>query len=178
MERGERAWAWRELAVEPATSTTQLISRICGRRKRRQGGSRTKSRAKYHEGKSTYTDLGRKETPSVGRLAVAEGSLSRRRALKLFAGTAIAALIPSRVLADDGCVKICHIPFDITSTGAVVCHRGEAETRCVRPDRVQFHLQNHPCDCLRRCAATNKCRTTTTTTTTSKPSTTTTVGGG
>ena len=33
--------------------------------------------------------------------AMAEGSLSRRRALKLFAGTAIAALIPSRALADD-----------------------------------------------------------------------------
>src|SRR5215208_5761990 len=135
MERGERAWAWRELAVEPATSTTQLISRICGRRKRRQGGSRTKSRAKYHEGKSTYTDLGRKETPSVGRLAVAEGSLSRRRALKLFAGTAIAALIPSRVLADDDCVKICHIPFDITSTGPVVCHRA-AKLKHVASDRI------------------------------------------
>jgi hypothetical protein len=33
--------------------------------------------------------------------AVAEGSLSRRRVLKLFAGAAIAALIPSRALADD-----------------------------------------------------------------------------
>jgi hypothetical protein len=33
--------------------------------------------------------------------AVADGSLSRRRALKLFAGTAIASLIPSRALADD-----------------------------------------------------------------------------
>jgi hypothetical protein len=33
--------------------------------------------------------------------AVANGSLSRRRALRLFAGTAIAALIPSRALADD-----------------------------------------------------------------------------
>jgi hypothetical protein len=32
--------------------------------------------------------------------AVADGSLSRRRALKLFAGTAIASLIPSRALAD------------------------------------------------------------------------------
>jgi hypothetical protein len=33
---------------------------------------------------------------------LAEGSISRRRALKLFAGTAIAALIPSRaLLADD-----------------------------------------------------------------------------
>jgi parallel beta-helix repeat protein len=33
--------------------------------------------------------------------ALAEGSLSRRRALKLFAGTALAALIPSRALADE-----------------------------------------------------------------------------
>jgi hypothetical protein len=30
---------------------------------------------------------------------LAEGSISRRRALKLFAGSAIAALIPSRALA-------------------------------------------------------------------------------
>jgi hypothetical protein len=30
---------------------------------------------------------------------LAEGSISRRRALKLFVGTAIAALIPSRALA-------------------------------------------------------------------------------
>jgi len=29
--------------------------------------SRDKYHAKYHEGKGTYTDLGRKETPSVGR---------------------------------------------------------------------------------------------------------------
>jgi hypothetical protein len=44
--------------------------------------------------------------------AMAEGSLSRRRALKLFAGTALAALIPSRALADDDCVRVCHVPFD------------------------------------------------------------------
>jgi hypothetical protein len=50
--------------------------------------------------------------------AVADGSLSRRRALKLFAGTAIASLIPSRALADDDdhddeCfVPVCHVPFD------------------------------------------------------------------
>jgi hypothetical protein len=42
---------------------------------------------------------------------LAEGYLSRRRALKLFAGTAIAALIPSRALADD-CVRVCHVPFE------------------------------------------------------------------
>jgi hypothetical protein len=42
--------------------------------------------------------------------AVAEGSISRRRALKLFAGTAIAALIPSRALAQQQKVTICHKP--------------------------------------------------------------------
>jgi hypothetical protein len=102
--------------------------------------------------------------------AVAEGSLSRRRALKLFAGTAIAALIPSRALAED-CVRICHIPFDDDDG---VCRRRRAETRCVSPERAQFHLANHPCDCLGSCASTNRCRTTTTTTTTSAPATTTT----
>ena len=35
--------------------------------------------------------------------SLAEGSLSRRRALKLFAGTAIAALIPSRAMAAVTC---------------------------------------------------------------------------
>jgi hypothetical protein len=42
--------------------------------------------------------------------ALAEGSISRRRALKLFAGTAIAALIPSRALAQPKKVTICHKP--------------------------------------------------------------------
>jgi hypothetical protein len=42
--------------------------------------------------------------------ALAEGSISRRRALKLFAGSAIAALIPSRALAQQQKVTICHKP--------------------------------------------------------------------
>jgi hypothetical protein len=42
--------------------------------------------------------------------ALAEGSISRRGALKLFAGTAIAALIPSRALAQQRKVTICHKP--------------------------------------------------------------------
>ena len=42
--------------------------------------------------------------------ALAEGSISRRRALKLFAGSAIAALIPSRALALQQKVIICHKP--------------------------------------------------------------------
>ena len=81
--------------------------------------------------------------------AMADGSLSRRRALKLFAGTAIAALIPSRALADDDCVRVCHVPFD-RETG--VCDFANAETRCVSRSRRRFHLENHPCDCRGRCA--------------------------
>ena len=42
--------------------------------------------------------------------ALAEGSISRRRALKLFAGSAIAALIPSRALAQPKKTIICHKP--------------------------------------------------------------------
>jgi hypothetical protein len=42
--------------------------------------------------------------------ALAEGSISRRGALRLFAGTAIAALIPSRALAQQQKVIICHKP--------------------------------------------------------------------
>jgi hypothetical protein len=82
--------------------------------------------------------------------AVAEGSLSRRGALKLFAGTAIAALIPSRALADDDdCVRVCHVPFDPQTE---VCDFANAETRCVSRSRRRFHLDNHPCDCPGRCA--------------------------
>jgi hypothetical protein len=82
--------------------------------------------------------------------AMAEGSLSRRRALKLFAGTALAALIPSRALADDDdCVRVCHVPR--TSTGA--CDFANARTRCVSRRERRRHLENHaPCDCRGSCA--------------------------
>jgi hypothetical protein len=82
--------------------------------------------------------------------AMAEGSLSRRRVLKLFAGTAIAALIPSRALADDDdCVRVCHVPR--TSTGA--CDFAKARTRCVSRRERRRHLENHaPCDCRGSCA--------------------------
>jgi hypothetical protein len=83
--------------------------------------------------------------------ALAEGSISRRGALKLFAGTAIAALIPSRALADDDdddCVRICHVPFDRQTRQ---CFFGQRENRCVPRSRVQVHLENHPCDCMGRC---------------------------
>jgi hypothetical protein len=100
---------------------------------------------------------------------LAEGSISRRRALKLFAGTAIAALIPSRALADDDCVRICHVPFD-RQTGR--CFFGQRENRCVPRSRLQVHLEEHPCDCRGRCRTCTR-PTTTSTTTSSTTSTTT-----
>jgi hypothetical protein len=82
--------------------------------------------------------------------ALAEGSISRRRALKLFAGTAIAALIPSRALADDDeCVRICHVPFDRETEE---CDFANAQTRCVSRRERRRHLENHPCDCRGSCA--------------------------
>ena len=81
--------------------------------------------------------------------SLAEGSISRRRALKLFAGTALAALIPSRALADDDdCVRVCHVPFDRQTEE---CDFAKAETRCVSRIRLRVHLANHPCDCRGRC---------------------------
>ena len=100
--------------------------------------------------------------------ALAEGSISRRRALKLFAGTAIAALIPSRALADDDddCIRICHVPFD-RQTGR--CFFGQRENRCVPRSRLDEH-RNHPCDCLHtRCRNCTRPPTTSTTTTTTTP---------
>jgi hypothetical protein len=90
--------------------------------------------------------------------SLAEGSISRRRALKLFAGTALAALIPSRAMAitcPPGTVKICHIPQRADGT----CRRGDSETRCVTPgsDAAIRHA-GHPCDCCGGCGETNNCR--------------------
>jgi hypothetical protein len=82
--------------------------------------------------------------------AMAEGSISRRRALKLFAGSAIAALIPSRALADDDdCVRVCHVPFDRETDE---CDFANARTICVSRRERRRHLENHPCDCQGRCA--------------------------
>ena len=80
---------------------------------------------------------------------LAEGSISRRRALRLFAGTAIAALIPStRALADDDdCVRICHVPK--RATGA--CDYANARTLCVSRRERRRHLNRHPCDTRGRC---------------------------
>ena len=89
---------------------------------------------------------------------LAEGSISRRRALKLFAGTAIAALIPStRAMAaipcPPGTVKICHVPQRADGT----CRRGAAQTRCVSPEAAATHA-GHPCDCCGGCGGTDNCR--------------------
>src|SRR5215208_4618385 len=109
--------------------------------------------------------------------SLAEGSISRRRALKLFAGTAIAALIPARAMAitcPPGTVKICHVPRRDDGT----CRRGEAETRCVTPgsDAATRHA-GHPCDCCGGCGETDNCRDPNPRTCFSTPTTTTTAGG-
>src|SRR5829696_2574553 len=90
--------------------------------------------------------------------ALAEGSISRRRALKLFAGTAIAALIPStRAMAaipcPPGTVKICHVPQRADGT----CRRGAAKTLCLTPQQAATHAR-HPCDCCGGCGGTDNCR--------------------
>jgi hypothetical protein len=114
--------------------------------------------------------------------ALAEGSISRRRALKLFAGTALAALIPSTramaaITCPPGTVKICHVPQRADGT----CRRGEAETRCLTPEAAARHA-GHPCDCCGGCGGTDNClepkpqtcfSTSTTSTSTSTTSTTT-----
>src|ERR687889_2410875 len=118
---------------------------------------------------------------------LAEGSISRRRALKLFAGTAIAALIPSTramaaITCPPGTVKICHVPRRADGT----CRRGEAETRCVTEEAAARHA-GHPCDCCGGCGGTDNCRepkprtcfsTTTTTTTAAGTTSTTTTRAG
>jgi hypothetical protein len=94
--------------------------------------------------------------------AVAEGSISRRRALKLFAGTAIAALIPSRALAQQQKVTICHKPGT-----------PDEQTKAVSQSAVDRHLDHG--DRLGACETPTTTTTETpTTTTTETPTTTTT----
>jgi hypothetical protein len=116
--------------------------------------------------------------------AVADGSLSRRRALKLFAGTAIASLVPSRALADgrsrrrrnhhdddddDECfVPVCHVPFD-RETG--LCDSANARTLFVRRHARRRHLKNHPCDFRGRCPRSTTSSSTTSSSTTSSSTT-------
>src|ERR687897_277272 len=101
-------------------------------------------------GASSFDDLAR---------ALAEGSLSRRRALKLFAGTAIAALIPSRALAQQQKVTICHKPGT-----------PEEQTKEVSQRAVDGHLGHG--DRLGPCTTTSTSTTSTSTSTSSTTSTT------
>jgi hypothetical protein len=73
--------------------------------------------------------------------AMAEGSLSRRRALKFFAAAVVGALVPSRALAQQDCLppkrEICHRPPGNPSN---------EQTLCVGPNAARMHFANHPDD--------------------------------
>ncbi len=89
---------------------------------------------------------------------LAEGSISRRRALGLFVSSAIAALLPSTramaaITCPPGTVKICHVPQRADGS----CRRGAAQTRCVTPQQAATHA-GHPCDCCGGCGGTDDCR--------------------
>src|SRR3954454_1781819 len=100
---------------------------------------------------------------------LADGSISRRRALKLFAGSAIAALIPSRALAGGhGKPEKCYEPC--------ICHRPpgnpkNAQTLCIPKKAREAHLKNHSKDSCGPCSGTTT-STTTSSTTSSTTSTT------
>jgi hypothetical protein len=91
--------------------------------------------------------------------ALAEGSISRRGALKLFAGSAIAALIPSRALAQQQKVTICHKPGT-----------PDEKTKEVPKSAVDSHLDHG--DHRGPCGTTTTTSTSTTSTSTSTSSTT------
>ena len=95
---------------------------------------------------------------------LADGSISRRGALKLIAGTAIAALIPSRALAQQQKVTICHKP----GTPA-------EKTMEVPQSAVDGHLGHgdHRGPCETETTTTTAAPTTTTSTSTTSTSTTT-----
>ena len=92
--------------------------------------------------------------------ALAEGSISRRRALKLFVGSALAALIPSRALAQPKKVAICHKPGT-----------PEEKTMEVPKSAVASHLGHG--DRLGPCGTTTTTSTSTSTSSTTSTSTTT-----
>jgi hypothetical protein len=99
---------------------------------------------------------------------LADGSISRRRALGLFASSAIAALLPStRALADDDDddhdgYTVCHVPGRPPNCD---CSRARTIRGLSRRERNR-HLRNHPCDSRGNCRNNPYCGTTTTTTTT------------
>jgi hypothetical protein len=75
---------------------------------------------------------------------LASGSLSRRRALKIFAAAVVGALVPSPALAVPG-------PCPPGSNKVTICHRPpgneqNAQTLCVGPKAAQRHDLNHPAD--------------------------------
>jgi hypothetical protein len=86
---------------------------------------------------------------------LADGSISRRGALKLFAGSALAALIPSRALAQQQKVTICHKP-------------GTPDQKTIEVSNSALHGHQAHGDTLGACGES------TTTTTTAAPTTTTT----
>src|SRR5215211_3434176 len=102
---------------------------------RPQRGERVRMAAEEHNGGGSPSESPTKVEHSFDDLAraLAEGSISRRGALKLFAGTALAALIPSRALAQEK-VIICHKPGTPdeqtieVSQRAVASHRGHGDT--------------------------------------------------
>jgi hypothetical protein len=102
---------------------------------------------------------------------LADGSISRRRALGLFASSAIAALVPStRALADDDHdgYTVCHVPGTPPNCD---CTRARTIRGLSRRERNR-HLRNHPCDSRGNCRNNPYCGTTTTTTSTTSTSTT------
>jgi hypothetical protein len=132
--------------------------------------------------------------------AVADGSLSRRRALKLFAGTAIASLIPSRALADgrsrrrrnhhdddddegrsrrrrnhhdDDDDDECFVPVCHVpfDRETGLCDSANARTLFVRRHARRRHLKNHPCDFRGRCPRSTTSSSTTSSSTTSSSTT-------
>jgi hypothetical protein len=80
---------------------------------------------------------------------LASGSLSRRRALKLFAAAVVGALVPSRALAVPG-------PCPPNSNKVTICHRppgnpSNEQTLCVGTNAAQGHFSNHPGDTPGEC---------------------------
>src|ERR687889_810182 len=103
---------------------------------------------------------------------LAEGSISRRRALGLFASSAVAALLPStRALADDDDdhdgYTVCHVPGTPPNCD---CTRARTIRGLSRRERNR-HLRNHPCDSRGNCRNNPYCGTTTTTTSTTTSTT-------
>ena len=113
-----------------------------------------------HNGGRSPSDSPTKVAHSFDDLAraLAEGSISRRRALKLFAGSALAALIPSRALARQQKVTICHKPGT-----------PDQKTMEVPQSAVDGHLGHG--DTLGSCKTTTTSTTETPTTTTSTSTT-------